>query len=812
MGPAGDQFSFCVALYECLFGRRPFAAESASSYLQEVEDASLPELAQKGVGCPRWLRQALRRGLARDPAERFPSMDALLARIALEPRRRRWLGVAATAAVAAATVAFLVRGSSPEPPTCAGGEERVLQVWNPGKGREVKASFAATGVPFAGEAFERVEGLLDGYARDWVAGYTAACEATHLLGEQSGDVLDLRMACLDQRRMELGALVELFSTADATVVSRAPRSAESLTQLATCADRTELALQPPPPRGAASRAKISGVRADVASQRARKALGLGVDFEVARRAVTSVKATGYRLLEAEALRLLGLAHQEQGDYPAAEESFHGALWAAMAAGDRVLQLQIYHLLMNLAAYYEGDGAKAERWARFADAALEPLRLRYRQVEAEHYNARGLLSRVLHDGRERSYFEKAVELSKDLPEVRRAHRIAYLNNLALCSPADEGIALLEQSIVLTEADGSANPLLVMPLVNLASLQAASGRHLPALANAERALRIHEGFFGKGHRDQVYALLSVGQIHVRLDQPEEALAYLEQASELAARTWSEQHELVVLIEQALGEFALQRDELDAADRHFAAAGAALPASYSSGHPLSSSVRASLCQLELRREAWPQLLELVEEAWKVGEEQGWGEERDRWWVMIALGRARFETRVDRESVELLERAVEAVPADSAPSIAAEARLELAKVLLSSNPGRAVGLAREAVGLLGGDSAVRRRRQGQIRHWLEQLEGTGSPEDNLGGETGASTPLLGFVPLDPAAQGAARDSQLFRRPDLVADATAERLFHRTALDLGKLQGARRPLEIGFCRDAGRPNPRPGRLPGNGL
>jgi diguanylate cyclase (GGDEF)-like protein len=72
-----DQFSFCVALYEALYGRRPFPGRTFHKVAKAIlEREPLPPPPDSGV--PKWLQRVVMRGLSRDPADRFPSMEALL--------------------------------------------------------------------------------------------------------------------------------------------------------------------------------------------------------------------------------------------------------------------------------------------------------------------------------------------------------------------------------------------------------------------------------------------------------------------------------------------------------------------------------------------------------------------------------------------------------------------------------------------------------------------------------------------------------------------------------------------------------------
>jgi serine/threonine protein kinase len=99
-----DQFGFCVALYEALFGERPFAADTLDELVRAVKSGVVR--APRSSRVSRRVEQAIVRGLRVRPADRFPSMDALLAELSPKPRK-----VGLVQALAAGVVALALASS-----------------------------------------------------------------------------------------------------------------------------------------------------------------------------------------------------------------------------------------------------------------------------------------------------------------------------------------------------------------------------------------------------------------------------------------------------------------------------------------------------------------------------------------------------------------------------------------------------------------------------------------------------------------------------------------------------------------------------
>jgi tetratricopeptide (TPR) repeat protein len=370
-----DQFAFCVALYEALYGERPFGKGNAGQLTLRV-GAGTVSPPPPGSPVPLWVRRIVLRGLRARREERYPSMAELLAALSDDPaiRRRKWLSIAGVVAllVVVAVGARRVGGPSSR---CGGAASQLAGVWEPGgaaslRKEGIRRAFVATGTPFAEAALESVTRLLDGYATRWVAGHTDACEATNVRGEQSAEVLDLRMDCLRNRLGNLRAFTDVLVSADAKVVETAVSAAAALPDVAECADvaalRTIVALPTDPER----RERVAQLRGELARFIALRDSGqCARQSSVAESLIAAADAMGYDPLRAEVLTAAGYLGGVCADNAVAVARFKAGYNAAVsgrsdaAAAEAAIQVPI--LLRR-----QGDVSGARDWLEIGRAAVK----------------------------------------------------------------------------------------------------------------------------------------------------------------------------------------------------------------------------------------------------------------------------------------------------------------------------------------------------------------------------------------------------------------------------------------------------------
>lgn len=541
-----DQYSFCLMAWELVCKAPPFSARDRAALRLAKEQGQL-ERPPKGAIGPARLRRLLARGLAPAPADRFPSMAALIAALERLEGAARRQGIVAASAVAAAAVAALVvwRPTTAAPPRCAVDPAQLDGTWDPAVAARLDAAFVATGRPHAAGTVQRVKAALDAYAQAWRAMRTASCQAT-ARGEQSAQLLDLRTACLDRRLGELRALTDSFvRDPDGEVVDHAVAAVAELSPLATCADATALRDATPLPAAAADRARVAAMRAQLATAASAYALGrYARGLPIAQAVVAEARDAHYPLVLAEALFRVGTLQDDLGKSAEAIAALgEAARVAAAAHADELVARALIELLWTIGR----SQAKPEQAlalapaveAAIARAGDPPIR------RAQLLTRRGYLLDVTGDNAAAvAALRESVRLWETTPGANPIGLASTLVNLGevLRSHGDTEAARAEFARALALQErllGSDHPDVSATRNNLGAALWSEGKLEEARANIERSLAIDEATYGPVHARVALSLLNLGGVLNAQGQPAAARPYLERALAIQRQVLAPDH---------------------------------------------------------------------------------------------------------------------------------------------------------------------------------------------------------------------------------------------------------------------------------
>ena len=496
-----DQFAFCVALWEAVFGQRPFAGPDVASIRAAVLDGT--PVAAHARRAPRWLSAALARGLARDPAHRWPSLRRLLDELASRARPRRVPApvLAGIAAAVAGAAVFAIAPSSERDP-CPSPDDRLAGIWDGDVRSRLGRHLASIDPEQHRPRFERAARIFDDHRRDWRAMHVETCRATRVEGRQSDSLLDQRMACLDERLAELAGTIELIAgVPDAVTLDRALPALRELQPVADCASPGVIASFRPPAdltAGPIANEIVAEARAIELDRRAGRLEGLAARADsVAQRA----RELGHPPLLARVLFGVSRVHADLTDSIRAIEILRELVDVAARAGDDHASAYAWNNLLRFTAFDLGRPSDALVILPAARAAV--IR-----------SGDGLEERVLLLAME----AEVLQMVDRMPEA-----VANL---------DEAIRLLHAAGA-DQADSPLRWLVADVRGRQLTTWIAAVEYERALEAGEAALVATADAYGPDHPDAAYELINMGEAYRRLGRLDEALAVQERALRIRER---------------------------------------------------------------------------------------------------------------------------------------------------------------------------------------------------------------------------------------------------------------------------------------
>lgn len=701
---AADQYSFGLALIEALAGSLPFSHRGKGKLVgQKLEGVPLEWLKQNEVA--RGLVPIVLRATAPDPAHRYPGMDSLaddLRRWLGPGSAGRWVGVGVGSIVAAGAIAWATRG---EPP-CEVDPNAASDLWT-----DARTTIEARWPDEPTGTRARFQEQIGTYVDEWTEAAMTACQTETPIPVPT----DHARSCLRERLGRVNAVLSIVESTDAEVFKRLPELASQFVSPGSCLDPGRTHELPPVPNAPSDREDVAEIRDILSLSRAHHAAGsYGEGLRLAKLGL--VRSTGgFEPVRAEAMYETGVLAVSTGDIEGGAEYIEQAYLAAEGRKHDRLAAAAAVRLVSIYGRHLAQKDRAREWARRSQVAIERLSENTKHRAALEYNL-GLLEHA--EGSldlARDHFQAALVLYEERGDVRDARvcRMSLGVIEEMEGESETALQLFKEAFSGARTSlGLEHPDTATALAAVAGAQASLGQLQVARENLESALGVFERTHGLEHHTVASTLGNVGKVAFDLGDYDQALIHHQRALLIYENTLPEGHPRTALTIGNIAAAHARNGAYEAAREGHARALDMLRERLDPQSPQLAHVHANLGLALANLQRHEESAAEFDKAWALV--KGSKSEADR--SSILFRRAIARKLAGQRPLDDVRRAIAGFEQGRSMPQIAEAKFELAQLLVEDNPAQALEAARESLTIYRSMSAD--RRADPVKAWIDEHE----------------------------------------------------------------------------------------------